>query len=291
MRQLKWAERHQLVGAVAGLGVAAFSSGVARADCSPLTSSLTDGQTADAAQVMNDFNGILSCGRFTGIVAIGEGAPGDVGMVGGLAVNGTSSTQVEVSQNGTPAFAMNVTNGAWFLWDKATGSWANSMESYGGHIGIAGTAATSYALYVNGQGYATGGWASPSDGRLKKDVVEIDDAIGLVEQLRGVRFLWRSPDERDVGKALVLPMGQPQLGLIAQEVRSVVPEAVTPPSADDGLLGLKSDQLVPVLVEAIKEQQAEIDQLKAEVARLGRATVTSTVSASSLGTDSAGPGS
>jgi hypothetical protein len=90
-----------------------------------------------------------------------------------------------------------------------------------------------------------------------------------VERLRGVRFQWRSEGERTVGKALTLPEGKTQIGFIAQEVEKVVPEAVTAPKAGgSGTYSLSETNLIPILVQAVKEQQAEIEQLRAEVAAL-----------------------
>jgi len=66
-----------------------------------------------------------------------------------------------------------------------------------------------------------------------------------------------SDDERDT-----------KLGLIAQEVADVVPEAVVEPDDEDGYLGLSYESLVPVLVDAVKQQQDRIDDLEAELERL-----------------------
>jgi len=141
-----------------------------------------------------------------------------------------------------------------------------------GNVGI-GTAAPATTFYVNGSSGGAQGWNQSSDARLKKNVTDLSGALDLVERLRGVRFQWRTVDERTVGKALVLPVGQPQVGFIAQEVANVVPEAVTAPKpGSNEIYTLKESDLIPVLVEAIKQQQreiraqqGEIDQLKAEL--------------------------
>jgi hypothetical protein len=66
---------------------------------------------------------------------------------------------------------------------------------------------------------------------------------------------------------VALPVGEPQLGLIAQEVAKVLPETVTAPRpGGDGAYSLKEDKLIPALVEAIKEQQAEIEALRRQMA-------------------------
>jgi hypothetical protein len=124
-------------------------------------------------------------------------------------------------------------------------------------------------LYVNGSAGGTQAWSSASDLRLKKNITEITNALDLVQRLRGVHFEWREPSERTVGQALDLPVGKPRIGFIAQEVEQVVPEAVTPPpSGSNGTYTLSETGLIPVLVEAVKAQQAEIEQLRAEMTAL-----------------------
>ena len=88
---------------------------------------------------------------------------------------------------------------------------------------------TSYNFWVNGSAGGSNGWNVASDARLKKDVTPIANALALVEQLQGVRYRWRSPAEREVGKDMKLPLDQPQLGFLAHAVEKVAPEAVTAP--------------------------------------------------------------
>ncbi len=57
-----------------------------------------------------------------------------------------------------------------------------------------------------------------------------------------------------------------QLGLIAQEVQKIIPEIVT--EREDGTLGIRYTELIPVLIKAVQEQQAEIDDLKARIEKL-----------------------
>jgi len=92
-----------------------------------------------------------------------------------------------------------------------------------------------------------------SDAKLKENVRPIADATDLVGRLRGVQFDWK----RD---------GRPGIGLIAQEVRDVVPEVVHArhdDEDDDVTLSIAYGNLVAVLVEAVKELSARVDQLEA----------------------------
>jgi hypothetical protein len=88
---------------------------------------------------------------------------------------------------------------------------------------------------------------SSSDKRLKKNIKTVTSALDTVNALRGVSFDWKEGN----GKAI---------GLIAQEVQAVLPEIV---SADDnGYLGIRYNNVVGVLVEAIKELKAEFEAYK-----------------------------
>lgn len=100
-----------------------------------------------------------------------------------------------------------------------------------------------------------------SDMRLKKDIADITDPLKTVLALRGVRFRWNS----QVLPALSLG-DEPQIGFIAQEVEQVCPELVT--TAHNGYKMVDYAELTPLLVEAIKEQQAIINSLEQRVSAL-----------------------
>jgi hypothetical protein len=143
-----------------------------------------------------------------------------------------------------------------------------TIQGTTGYVGI-GTAAPPWPLYVNGQAGGATSWANASDVRLKKNIIEITGALQLVGKLRGVRFDWRRPSERTVGKTLKLPQGEREMGFIAQEVAQVIPEAVEKPKGGgNGLYSVKEADLVPLLVEAIKEQQEEIKVQHEEITKL-----------------------
>jgi hypothetical protein len=89
-------------------------------------------------------------------------------------------------------------------------------------------------------------FVSSSDARLKSDIAPIADALAKVQALTGVTFTMAGSDVR-------------QMGLIAQEVQAVAPEAVI---EAEGVLRLAYGNLVGLLVEAIKDLAQEVDQLK-----------------------------
>ena len=91
-----------------------------------------------------------------------------------------------------------------------------------------------------------------SDARLKTNVAPIDNALALVEQLNGVRFDWKHQNESTA---------QPpaHIGLVAQNVQSILPEIVN--ENNEGTLSVAYTNLVPVLIEAIKELSAQVETL------------------------------
>jgi hypothetical protein len=99
-----------------------------------------------------------------------------------------------------------------------------------------------------------GVWTNVSDRRLKHNIVDASYGLNEVLQLRPVQYEMNLNDEK-------------QIGFIAQEVKKVVPEVVSGTEGDlnkNQILGLSYGNLVPVLVNGIKEQQKMIDELKKE---------------------------
>ena len=80
-----------------------------------------------------------------------------------------------------------------------------------------------------------------------------------MSNLRGVTFDWK--DECvDLG---FIPSTKHETGVIAQEVQAVIPDAVSPAPFDSNYLTVDKEKIIPVLIEAIKELKAEVDELKA----------------------------
>jgi hypothetical protein len=105
--------------------------------------------------------------------------------------------------------------------------------------------------------WAADGTINTSDARLKKDVADLGYGLREVLRLRPVTYRWKDrPEDRQ------------HLGMIAQEVRDVLPEVVVTGADADAPLGMSYAELVPVLVKAIQEQQRGIAALAAENAAL-----------------------
>ena len=91
-----------------------------------------------------------------------------------------------------------------------------------------------------------------SDVRLKENFESIPNALELVSQLNGTYYTWKKDAGADKPR---------KLGFIAQEIEKVIPELVKTDS--EGMKSVDYIGVVPVLVEALKHQQKQIDELKA----------------------------
>ncbi len=107
-----------------------------------------------------------------------------------------------------------------------------------------------FAFVANGNATLAGVLTQNSDATLKKNIEPIKNASDLLQQLHGYRYQWKD-ENADAEK---------QLGLLAQEVQKVLPELVK--EGENGKLGVNYSGLIPVLLEALKEQQDELAKLK-----------------------------
>ena len=120
-----------------------------------------------------------------------------------------------------------------------------------------GSTPATTTINISGNVGITGDLNSQSDARYKENVVTIDSALEKVSNLRGVYY-----------NKIADPLKTRKVGVIAQEVLAVIPEAVVSQTMnDDQYYGVEYGNLVGVLIEAIKELKAEVDSLKRELGR------------------------
>ena len=155
-------------------------------------------------------------------------------------------------------------------WNIAGGSGANGIrfrDEYDGTIrGYVYANSSSQIGFLNSGGSwslqcdnsgnvtATGNVTAYSDARLKTNVNTINDALSIVGKLRGVSFDWKES-------------GKPSIGVIAQEVEKVLPELVLTqqvldPTGESEIKSVDYGKIVGVLINAINELKAEVDELK-----------------------------
>ena len=123
----------------------------------------------------------------------------------------------------------------------------------GGDVGI-GMTNPSVELDVTGDIEYTGTITDVSDRRLKENFSSIDSVLTKIMKIEGLSYNMINDSTK-----------RREYGVIAQDVQKVFPEMVTIVDPDSGYLGVAYIQLVPVLLEATKAQQAIIEAQKAEI--------------------------
>lgn len=128
-------------------------------------------------------------------------------------------------------------------------------------------------IQVTGTITATGDiTALTSDKRLKTNIEVIESPLEKINQLSGFTYNW---SKENCEKAGFEPSIEKQVGVFAQDIQAVLPEAVKPAPFDrdidgksksgDNYLTVQYEKIVPLLIECIKEQQKQIDKLTSDV--------------------------
>ena len=158
------------------------------------------------------------------------------------AVSGLATSATTDATNAT-----NITSGT-----LAAGRLGTTGAPQFGSLGV-GTAASGTTGEILASGSITAGY---SDDKLKTRLGKIENALDKVSAITGFYY---EPNQtaQDLGYAL-----KKEVGVSAQEVQAVLPEVVVPAPVDNRYLTVHYEKLIPLLVEAIKELKAEVDELK-----------------------------
>ncbi len=148
--------------------------------------------------------------------------------------------------------AFDANPGEFHIYDNTAGARRFVIDA-AGEVGI-GRNNPSVKLDVNGSVNCTGGTCS-SDERWKRNIVTLPNVIENIKQMRGVSYFWKTKEFPDQNFK-----NDKQIGLIAQEVEKVYPELVK--TNEEGYKSMDYMSLTAVLLEAVKEQQKEIEALK-----------------------------
>ena len=172
---------------------------------------------------------------------------GTSGYLGGIqGVYGENKTGIAISGIGKTGVSGN------------GGTTGNGIGLYGAASGVG-----SFGIYSNGAAGGTTTWSASSDRRFKKNITPLENGLARTMALRGVTFDWRTAEFPDRN----FTTGH-DVGFIAQEVQQVLPEVVR--QDDLGFYSVSYEKIVPVLVEAIHQQQAQIEALQQQVNQLVR---------------------
>ncbi len=120
----------------------------------------------------------------------------------------------------------------------------------------AGVPTTPLIIYGNGDATLSGTLTQNSDSRLKRNVEPLELNLEKLIQVKGYNYYWKSEAaDQEI-----------QTGVLAQELQKIFPSLVK--KDKEGILSVNYIGLIPVLIESVKEQQKQIDELKLLVTRL-----------------------
>jgi len=131
------------------------------------------------------------------------------------------------------------------------GTAANATSEF--NIYFSGTGGNVLSILGNGNATLAGTLTQNSDARLKRAITPLQNSLAKIRQLNGYHYYWRADANRS---------DDLQIGFLAQEVEALFPELVA--TDNDGIKSVAYQNLIPVLVEAIKELSFENAQLKGE---------------------------
>jgi hypothetical protein len=287
----------------AGSGLSGGGTGnvtLSHADTSSVSSSDNSGNTFIQDLTFDTYGHVTAVG--TGSVSVGNGTltvqgTGALGGSGTFSANQSGNVTVSISHDDTSSQGSVNNSGATVIQDVTLDGYGH-VTALGSHtltlanLGYTGATNANYITnnnqLTNGAGYTTnvgditnvsagtnltGGGssgsvtlnvtASPtfttvtattfnttSDRNTKTDITPISDAVSKVQQLGGYSFTFKDSGEKSSG-------------VIAQEVQAVLPELVQ--EGGEGHLTVQYGNMVGLLIEAIKEQQAQIDALTAKI--------------------------
>jgi hypothetical protein len=241
----------------------------------PTFSSLTVEGPSNFTGSFKSIGSITAVGSITATMFTGSGA-GLTGTAASLSIGGTSSniTAYTVNQNvgtgNSPSFdqVLSTNNGNGTNFKVGDDAWIGDVNSpntirvkgqqdatagyitFGNQVTQLGLT-NSTTLTWGAAFTATGNVTAFSDARVKTNIKTIDNALSKVLALRGVTY--NRTDLEDKSE---------QIGVIAQEVKEILPQVV---QENDGHYSVAYGNIVGVLIEAIKEQQVQIEELKSRL--------------------------
>jgi len=234
--------------------------------------------------------GSIAMGDFTTASGWNSTAMGDFTTASGSAstamgssttASGSASTAMGGSTTASGSFstAMGIQTTASGVYSTAMGRYAKAEQDYSFAINLSSTTGPGVGantFQISGASAIGGntGWSEWSDKRLKKDIQDLgrENNLEKIIKLNGVRFRWieSNPDNDRF-----------YLGFLAQDVLDILPEPVLHDELND-IYSMEYTALIPVLVEAIKEQQEQIEELKERDRKIARLKEENTLLRSSL---------
>jgi hypothetical protein len=242
-------------GAVSGTGLSGSSS--SEGGTFTVTSNATNANTASAI-VARDASGNFAAGTITAALTGNASTATTLQTartIGGVSFNGAANINlpgVNTGGNQDTSGTSAISTAATVTTSSAASAFkvpfANTTASTTGNYGLLQDSTATFTYNPSTNVVEAGTFNTTSDISLKENICTFENAMDVVAGLRGVRFTWKKNGIKTVG-------------LIAQEVEKVLPELIGT-NADTGLKSVSYANMVAVLIEAVKELKAEIEELK-----------------------------
>ncbi|MEO6723626.1 MAG: tail fiber domain-containing protein [Ferruginibacter sp.] len=269
------------------MGLSTTASGENSTSMGNSTTALGGSSVAMGNQTLAKSYGSLAIGRFNDDFGVSAGfwASGDpLFMIGNGSSNANRNNALVVLKNGNLGFGVNTPLAKMHiagnmimdflsnttLQMKADGVDKAFVQLSGDNLRLGTYSANNTATVIfrlngadrftinpNGNATISGTLTQNSDARFKRDIAKIENALDKVMLLNGYQYHWQNELRKDTSL---------QIGLIAQNVESVLPQLVV--TDTEGQKSVAYQNMVPVLIEAIKEQQALIVEMKKEIETL-----------------------
>ena len=109
-----------------------------------------------------------------------------------------------------------------------------------------------------------------SDTRAKENITPLENPIEKLKQISGYHYnIKREVLPEDISEEFITTLTKTQIGFLAQEVEKVFPELVMPPETEEEFCKMDYNGMMPILLEAIKEQQMVIESLQKLISKQG----------------------
>ncbi len=174
----------------------------------------------------------------SGNVGLGTDAPEEK-----LVINSGANTEIQLEAGGVDKGFVQLSGNNIRIGTYSTNATGNFVVRTNGNDQL--------VIFPSGNATLSGTLTQSSDARFKQNIEPISNSLNKLMQLKGYQYNWRPELKKDA---------RLQIGLIAQNVEAVYPELVS--NDANGMKSVAYQNLVPVMIEAIKDQQKQIDELK-----------------------------
>ncbi len=185
---------------------------------------------------------------------------------GKVMIGSTSNPTKDLDVRGEVSFKPSSSSSWKYIIDNTGGPYSNNPVFYPSHNGTINLGKSDKRFY---QVYAYQ-FLDPSDKELKENIREIENSLQLVLNLKGVKYDYKA--QINTSNDMIInekfeEQRKNKIGFIAQDMNEVLPEAIIY-DKQAGIYNINYSSVIPVLVEAIKEQQSQIKILQDEIDKL-----------------------